>query len=51
MAVILENSEEIIEKLLQARDTIDAEERVELIDEVLEAIEDAPEVSDYETKK
>jgi len=48
MGVILKNSEEILEKLLWARDTADEEERIELIDEVIAAIEEAPEVPDPE---
>ena len=32
--------EEAIEKLTQARDTADPEERAELIDEVIEALEE-----------
>ena len=32
--------EEAIEKLTQARDTVDPEERAELIDEVIEALEE-----------
>jgi len=32
--------EEAIEKLIQARDTADPDERVELIDEVIEALEE-----------
>ena len=51
MAVILENSEEILEKLLWARDTADEEERIELIDEVIAAIEEAPEVPDPEDEE
>jgi len=46
MAVVLKNSIEIIEKLIQARDTIDEQEKIELIDEVIEAIETAPEIEE-----
>jgi len=46
MAVVLKNADEIILKLIDARDTADEEERIELIDQVIEAIETAPEVEE-----